>query len=525
MKSLDEQYPWLKNRGYPHISSQLNLTGDKDKLLSMLRNKKYISQYAFLPLIHSTINERRYKRIEPDINSRSHTKVDEYGDIKKNIKTRPLHYASHFDAIIFGYYAEIILKRYEIELSKHPGLSECITAYRRIPLEGSDKNKSTIHFAHESFNEIKKRANGECEVLKFDIKSFFSRINHELLKQSWSHILEEPILPKDHYNVFRAATRFSYILKDDLRITENNKTKRKGFDEKRLSQIRKMGKMSFFESVKEFRENIKDGNLRLHRFPFKDENGLPVGIPQGLPISAVLANVYLLKFDLRILNELVNKLNIYYRRYSDDIIVICKPEQANHIEKFILTAIKESKVEMSKDKTERFLFVQSFGNDRPLLVPFKITKTGRKIGIPFSYLGFEFYGTKTLIKSANLAKFYRRMIRAVKIKSKRALELSAKNPGSPIIIYRRQLYKLYMKYPLSSYTIKSNYKRLVKNDKGDFELQVFPSNKQNKSNYLSYVHRASEIMEENSLLLQVRNHSKIFNQAINKHLKKVKNYY
>ncbi|RYX82910.1 hypothetical protein EON73_04090, partial [bacterium] len=441
MKPVNAEFPWLKNRGYPHITPQLNLTADRNKILSMLNNKKYIARYAFFPLIHSVINERRYKRIAPESNDRAHSYIDSEGHVKKNIKSRPLHYASHFDAIIFGYYADILLKKYEIELLKYPGLSDCITAYRRIPVLNSEKNRSTIHFAHDAFTEIKTRATGECEVLKFDIKSFFSRINHQLLKETWAKLLEQSELPEDHYNVFKAATRFSYIMRDDFRLKKNINGKRAGFDEEKLAKIRKQGKISFFESLKEFRNSIKNGDITLHRFPFKDENGKPVGIPQGLPISAVLANIYLLDFDLKILHHLVNKLGVYYRRYSDDIIVICKPEQADFVENYVTTAIKESKVKISEDKTERFLFVQSFVKDKLSLTSIKITKTEKKVGVPFSYLGFEFYGNKTLVKSANLAKFYRRMIRSVKTKSKRALATSQQSPGTPLVIYRRALYK------------------------------------------------------------------------------------
>jgi hypothetical protein len=522
MKSIEVEYPWLKNRGYPHITPQLNLPTDRKKILSMLHNKKYISKYAFYPLIHSIINERRYKRVDPEINERAHSFLTEDGSVKKNIKSRPLHYASHFDAIIFGYYADILLKKYELKLLKSPGLSECITAYRRIPITSEGKNKSTIHFAHDAFNEIKNRCTESCEVLKFDIKSFFSRINHQLLKTTWSNLLEQPKLPTDHYNVFKAATRFSYIMKDDFRLEKKTNTKRSGFDEKKLAKIRKQGRISFFESNEEFRNSIKNGSIKLHKFPFKDDDGSPVGIPQGLPISAVLANIYLLEFDLKILDNLVDKLGAYYRRYSDDIIVICKPEQANYVETYVTTAITESKVEMSKDKTERFLFVKSHKNDMPVITSIKITKSGRKVGVPFTYLGFEFYGDKTLIKSSNLAKFYRRMIRAVKAKSKRAMTHCEQKPGIPLIIYRRQLYKLYTKYPLSASNIKSNYKQLVKNERGDYHFRIIRRVKQNSSNYLSYVHRASDIMEEKALEFQIRNHKKIFNQAINKHLKRVK---
>ena len=522
MNKIRNEYPWLKNRGYPHITPQLNIVHDKDKIISIVKNSKFIAKYAFFPLIHSTINEPRYKRIKLEESKRSHKSKNNSGEIKRNAKSRPLHYATHFDAIIYGYYAELLLNKYEEKLLNHPLVADCITAYRRIPIINSENNKSTIHYAHEAFNEIKERAKDGCSVLKFDIKSFFSRINHEQLKNSWANILGVELLPEDHYNLFKAVTKFSYILKDDLRVNNKRKGRRSGFDEKKLADIRKTGKISFFFSSKEFREAIKDGNLKLHKFPFRDSNGLPVGIPQGLPISAVLANIYLLSFDLKIINELVIKLGVYYRRYSDDIILICKPEQTTYVENFIVEGIKESKVEMSPDKTESFLFLKTLKNGISTIKSIKVTNTGQKEGLPFTYLGFEFYGDKTLIKSSNLAKFYRRMISAVKIKAKRAISVSEKYPDKPIVIYRNQLIRLYEKFPLSSSKVKLNFKRLVKNEKGEFELLITKRTKPNNSNYLSYVFRASEIMNESAINNQIRNHKKIFNQAINKHLNKAK---
>lgn len=50
------------------------------------------------------------------------------------------------------------------------------------------------------------------------------------------------------------------------------------------------------------------------------------GIPQGTPISAALANVYMLHFDKRI-NDAVKPLKGIYRRYSDDMIVVCIKRQ------------------------------------------------------------------------------------------------------------------------------------------------------------------------------------------------------
>ena len=188
MNKIRNEYPWLKNRGYPHITPQLNIVHDKDKIISIVKNSKFIAKYAFFPLIHSTINEPRYKRIKLEESKRSHKSKNNSGEIKRNAKSRPLHYATHFDAIIYGYYAELLLNKYEEKLLNHPLVADCITAYRRIPIINSENNKSTIHYAHEAFNEIKERAKDGCSVLKFDIKSFFSRINHEQLKNSWANI-------------------------------------------------------------------------------------------------------------------------------------------------------------------------------------------------------------------------------------------------------------------------------------------------------------------------------------------------
>ena len=51
------------------------------------------------------------------------------------------------------------------------------------------------------------------------------------------------------------------------------------------------------------------------------------GIPQGAPISAVLANIYMIDFD-QALNDYVQSQNGLYLRYSDDFIVIL-PVQTN----------------------------------------------------------------------------------------------------------------------------------------------------------------------------------------------------
>ncbi len=280
--------------------------------------------------------------------------------------------------MIYGCYAEKLLKLYENELEKYPGLSDCVIAYRKISVEEENSNntdveeeneddteaeeddeergKSTIHFAYEAFEEIKKRAKDGCVVLMFDIKSFFSELNHIKLKKAWCDLLKVEKLNNAHFNVFNASTNFRYILKDELRVGYKSEGRRNGFDEKKLAEIRKyQGIEAFYSSIDEFKYAIRNKNIKVYKHPFV-KNKRPVGIPQGLPISAVLANLYLLNFDKVILEEIVNKAGGFYRRYSDDILIICNPQEADQIEQFVLDEIKNSDVEISEEKTENFFF-------------------------------------------------------------------------------------------------------------------------------------------------------------------------
>ena len=46
------------------------------------------------------------------------------------------------------------------------------------------------------------------------------------------------------------------------------------------------------------------------------------GIPQGSPISGVLANIYMMEFDLAMKHLIEEENNGLYMRYSDDIIIV-----------------------------------------------------------------------------------------------------------------------------------------------------------------------------------------------------------
>ncbi len=508
---------WLRHKGYLHITPQLDVSRRKAELIAKVSSEKYVKTYGFYPLIHSSIKERKYKKINKNSRIRSHTKRTG-NHVISTAKNRPLHYASHMDALIFGYYAALLQEKYENRMASLGDLSKCVIAYRKIPLD-SKKNKSTAHFAKEVFDEIKSR--DACCVLTFDIKSFFSSIDHKILEKAWADIISETILPPHHKNVFNATTNFSYILLDDLRLGKKNEGRKKGFDERRLAEIRQNGKFAFFNSPKEFRDAVKSKQLKLYKHPFRNKkmNNIPMGIPQGLPISAVLANLYLLNFDKEIFYEVVNLRGGFYRRYSDDILVICKEDEADDIKKIIDDGLARVNVDPSKDKTEQFIFKQSMlGNGKKVLLSHKRIDNHLIANVPLNYLGFEFYGYQTLIKSSNLAKFYRRMIYSVKSKAKRARIIASKINNEKPVIYRRQLYKLYTLQDLNKTKIHSTIKILVQTERGDFKFIVKKKKKLLRSNYISYVRRASDIMAEPKIQRQIRSHKRIFNEAVHRHL-------
>lgn len=512
-----EKPAWLKIKGYYHISPQISSDWrDEKRLIQRVSSEKYVENYAFYPLLHVNLKERKYKKHPDNEKTRTHSYFKD-GKWVRTEKLRPLHYANHMDALIYSYYAFKLQELYEYELKKIPGLSECVTAYRKIPLENSDKNKGTIHFAYDAFREIQKRTlhNEEYVVLAFDIKSFFSTLNHGYLYDKWKNLLQKDELPKDHYNVFKSATSFSFIYKNDFRKHQIRNGRKSGFNEKHLAKIRNQnGFNAFFESPKDFRNQVRSGNVKIYKNNFRNKKKEMIGIPQGLPISALLANLYLLDFDRNIVNELVDQKGCYYSRYSDDIVILCHKEIMYDVECFVYEEMKKCLVSISEEKTEKFVFKLEGGT----IKSFKLVNGEEKENLPFIYLGFEFYGNKTLIKSTNLSKFYRRMIYSVKARCERAKKIAEMRSTKPIL-FRRQLYKIYRNIDLDKVKAKRKFKSFLKVETGEFRVTSKVKDVQFRGNYFTYAKRAAEIMNEPAILKQIKGEKRVFNQAVQKHLK------
>lgn len=499
-----------------HVVPPVDLQNNPEKLFRMLNDPAYIKRHAFYPLMYYELSNRRMK-YDKTAGKKRHIEWKK-GIAQSTVKKRPIHYAAHMDALVFSCYAEKVLTAYEEVLQQDDILNNSILAYRKIPIQGIDKNKGTIHFAKEIFQLIEDKAHewGEVAVLAFDIKSFFPTLNHKQLHTKWKQILNTNYLPPDHQNVYKGVTQFSYVLRDDFRVRQKQKGKKSGFDEKELARIRnEKGISAFFESPKAFRTAIKEGTLKLYSEPF----GKGKGIPQGLPISSVLANMYMLDFDQDICNTLVRKKDCIYRRYSDDMLVVCKTKDIAEIEQYMKMAIKQIELEISLDKTEAFKFIKETSSQGiTKILSYKRKDNNFKAGPPLNYLGFEYNGSYPRLKSANLAKFYRKMIDAVKKKNRRTQKAILKNPEHPTQIFKGQLYWLYVDTHVTKYKTRKRWKRILgPNIYGRYTLQTGELKMPMRNNYLSYVKRAAEIMGEPRILNQIKKHKKILHEAISRY--------
>lgn len=488
---------WFKDRGYPHFSNKTPLSIRKN-IERYVTNQKKVSQHSFSPLIFKEIKQRRYKL--SDFNGkliRSHKKLKN-GKPTSNSKIREILYATHIDAHVYSYYAQqIITPKYEEYLKQNKLLSSSITAYRQIETDDRLKFKNNVHFAKDVFDEIKKREN--CVALVLDIENFFPSLNHKKLKLAWAKILGHKTLPKDHFNLFKATTRFSYVNLNDL------KTKNGHFNEKQLAEYRKKGKHTFFENVKE----LINSDIIIHKNQKQNAKKQLIGIPQGLPISALLANIYMLAFDESVINEITLKHNVFYRRYSDDIVMICKENQIQLIEDFVKDEMKKNQLAISLEKTEKTLF--KINNTR--LQSYKLENNGSlKENVPLNYLGFEFYGYQNLIKSKNLANFYREMKQTIKRKHKRVETIKEKYLLDEAPIYKRKIYRLF--------SFKGEKTRMLPAKRTEFingkaKTKLFE--RKFRGNYIRYAYRASNDLEAPEIKRQLRNHWKILQETLKRY--------
>ena len=325
------------------------------------------------------------------------------GGLKPSKKIRPISYASRRDAAIFEHYRGKLSEKYEERL-RAEGIDECPIAYRKIP-SGSGGGKCNIDFAKDAFDFVVKT--GKCRTFVIDISSYFPSISHQKIYDIWRDLLGVDLLPEDHFAVYQAITKYSYVDREEL-------YKELGFiGPKVVGGGLGVGYLRRWDEIPtqlctpaQLRGIIK--RRKLAGRPILSTNDSPVGIPQGAPISDVLANMNLLHFDKAISNYVLKKKG-FYRRYSDDIIVILPAEESGSrvLGKLRLELSKAgSNLQIKNSKVS----VVDFDIGSPS--PFRWLQGSGKNGL--EYLGFRFDGESIYLRDKTVSNFFRKVATGAK---------------------------------------------------------------------------------------------------------------
>ena len=244
-------------------------------------------------------------------------------------------------------------------------------------------------------------------ILAFDVTGFFDNLDHGLLKKRLKALLRVTELTDDWHKVFRAITRFHFVDLAELKAHPVFGPRIKGGTHDRIAAV----------------EDLKAAGITFHANP-ELAKGYLRGIPQGTPISAAASNLYMLEFDVSA-RAYCDKLDAFYRRYSDDILIICKPIDASAIEAEIMRLLANEKLEISPHKTERTLYNVGAAVTRA-------TKAAQ-------YLGFTFREAGPAIRESSLSRQWRKMQRAMR-RARKSAEWRQR-AGKSGMVYRKKLYK------------------------------------------------------------------------------------
>jgi hypothetical protein len=232
---------------------------------------------------------------------------------------------------------------------------------------------------------------------------------HRRLKELWCRLLGLPRLPVDHFHVFKAITGYSCVSKEKAyerlgyfgeKPSKDGRNHTRGYL-KPYNQIPKR-----LCGSTEFRQKIAGGDGGK---TIIEKNYKPYGIPQGAPLSDVLANLYLIDFDETVASW-VRELEGAYYRYSDDLLIVAPGGE--FVGRDILQRLREiigeygSKLEIKKEKTSLFVFHRDATGQRCELLEGAKGKNG------LEHLGFRYDGKRVFLRDSTLTNLRRKVARA-----------------------------------------------------------------------------------------------------------------
>lgn len=443
-------------KNYTHFDSRVTI----GQRWSYITNPENIIKHKFYPLIHYVKTTAKYDKAA--------------NCIKK--KERDLYYAAHLDRAVYTYYAYKTNEFYNKYIQKH-NLDNVSIAYR--------KNKgSSIFFAKQAIDRIRRES---CYIIVGDFKSFFDTLDHTYLKEQLCKIFHEDRLSKDYYAVFKNVTKYHFCDLDDLirlsieknllnKSNENIRIQEK-YNKKYISQ-QDFNKLSRICTPQEFRTLVKGNKLIKAHEEIK-------GIPQGIAIASVWANVYMIKFD-EIVNKNIINLDGMFMRYSDDFIMVIpkkniKEDNLKLKYEWVCSEVAKIKLNLEPNKTR----VYAYNHEQETIknITSKILGTSLiNCNDRLDYLGFTFDGKKVRLRDKAIFKYYYKLYRKINTWSRQVIDGKHRR--------KTNIYEIYS----------------LKGLKNDTKIHF------SKGSFIKYVNRCKQIFGE-----------ELFEEAILKrHMKKIK---
>lgn len=423
-------------RPYAHFDERTDI----EKMSDYILEPENIVRHSFYPFIHYTMHMNKF--------SKKKGKVE---------KKREIYYAAHSDRCIYQYYSFMLNESYS-DYVKKAGINDVAVAYR------SNLGESNITSSKRAFDFI--RETGDCYVMIGDFTSFFDCLDHKYLKEKIKEILGVQMLAADYYAVYKNVTKFAYVERDKLfELNGLGKTK---------SDLRKLNNKNVVLSKRLFREN---------RSEIVHKNHDNKGVPQGSPISAVMANIYMVSGD-KMIHDYVNSIGGLYIRYSDDFIVVIphKEEYKEHFSQVLSCLKKIPNLELEPSKTQIFEVKEG----RVSNIGKTVLKDADDSKKEINFLGFTYDGQKVRLRAKTIGKYYYRMNRKAKA--------IANNGGVGID-------KLYMKY----------------SDRGAYGKE---------GNFFTYVNNAEKAYGDNELIRRdLKHHMDKIRKSIKKNQKQSEDNY